>query len=101
MLGEMVEYDFETKPGAKVEIGEPVGWIEGFKAVTDLYAPLDGVFVEQNSELDEILPRIHKSPYDDGWLYRVQGAPPSDTIAAADYAEILDGTINRMLGEND
>ena len=37
MLGEPVDLDFEAQPGASVAKGDVVGWLEGFKAVTDLY----------------------------------------------------------------
>src|SRR5260370_40640408 len=30
MLGEMVEYEFSVAAGAPVEVGQPIGWVEGF-----------------------------------------------------------------------
>ena len=32
MLGDMVDHGWEVAPGASVERGQVVGWIEGFKA---------------------------------------------------------------------
>ena len=31
MLGEIVELGFETEPGATVETGQVIGWLEGFQ----------------------------------------------------------------------
>ena len=49
MLGEMVESDYEVKVGEKVEIGEVIGWIEGFKATSDIYA-VEGEFKGGNPD---------------------------------------------------
>jgi len=98
MLGEVVEFDFEVQPGQAIELGQAIGWVEGFKAVTDLYAPLSGRFAGANPELESVIGEIHKSPYDRGWLYRVEGKAPADCLDAEGYAEMLDATIDRMLG---
>lgn len=98
MLGEVVEFDFEAAPGSSIEVGQPIGWVEGFKAVTDLYAPLAGRFVGTNPDLEEAVDQVHKSPYEFGWLYRIEGTPPDDALDASDYASFLDATIDRMMG---
>jgi len=98
MLGEVVEFEIEAKPGQAVEVGQVIGWFEGFKAVTELYAPLAGVFVEANPELDAVIGEIHRFPYDRGWLYRVEGDVPEASLSAVQYAGFLDGTIDRMMG---
>ena len=48
MLGEIVEFDFEVSAGGKVEVADVIGWIEGFKAVSDVYCAASGVFSEVN-----------------------------------------------------
>ena len=98
MLGEVVEFEFAAKAGQAVERGQVIGWIEGFKAVTELYAPLAGVFVELNPELEAVIGEIHRFPYDRGWLYRMAGGVPEGSLSAAEYAGFLDGTIDRMMG---
>ena len=52
MLGEIVEHGFEVKPDDAVKVGQTIGWVEGFKAMTDLYCVLDGVFAGGNPLLD-------------------------------------------------
>ena len=99
MLGEVVEFDFEVQPGEEIRLGQAIGWVEGFKAVTELYSPITGRFAGSNPDLGEIIGEIHKFPYDRGWLYRVQGSPPEDCMDAPGYARFLDGTIDRMMGK--
>jgi glycine cleavage system H protein len=97
MLGEVVEYEFGTKPGDPIELGQVVGWVEGFKAVSDLYAPMAGRFAGANPELERVVGEIHKQPHDQGWLYRIEGEEPDDAMSAEEYAGFLDRTIDRML----
>ena len=42
MLGEMVDYGFDAQAGSKVDPGQSIGWIEGFKAVSDILGVVDG-----------------------------------------------------------
>jgi glycine cleavage system H protein len=100
MLGEIVEFEFEVSPGQEIERGQAIGWFEGFKAVTELYSPLAGVFSGQNPDLEQVMGGLAKHPYDRGWLYRVQGDVPDDCMSADDYAAFLDGTIDRMTGRD-
>src|SRR5258708_34476046 len=37
MLGETVEYEFSMAAGAPVQGGQPIGWVGGFKAVSEPY----------------------------------------------------------------
>jgi len=99
MLGEAVEMAFEVQPGAAVKTGQPIGWIEGFKAVTDLYAPFAGVFVEGNPDLSKDIGLIQSDPAGRGWLYSLRGAPGKDCLDAQGYVAVLDATIDKMLGK--
>ena len=99
MLGEPVEIDYEAKPESPIEIGQVVGWLEGFKAVSDLYAPMPGVFAGGNPGLEKSLALIERSPYDQGWLFAISGQPSDEILEAQGYADFLDATIDRMLGE--
>ncbi len=98
MLGEIVEFDFELPEGSAVEEGDVVGWAEGFKAVTELYSPLAGRFRGGNEALGDLVGEIHRAPYDDAWLYRVEGTAPDAALDAEGYARFLDSTIDRMMG---
>ena len=99
MLGDPVELDFELAVGASVGTGEVVGWIEGFKAVSDLFAPFAGRFAGGNAALDDNIDLVHGSPYEHGWLFAIQGEPGDDCFDVEGYVGHLDATIDRMLGQ--
>jgi len=99
MLGEMVELDFETELQTHIEVGKIVGWMEGFKATTDLYAVLEGSFEGSNPDIEEDPARVHADSYGRGWLYLAKGEPEPDAMSVEDYAKVLDATIDKMLGE--
>ena len=98
MLGEIVELGFETEPGTTVETGQVIGWLEGFKAVTDMYSPLGGRFEGFNPAVDEQAALLSKDPYRRGWLFRVRGQPGDDCLDVQGYIALLDTTIDKMLG---
>lgn len=97
MLGEMVDHGFEMEPGRPVGLGEVVGWIEGFKAISDLFCVLDGTFLGGNPALKGNVSLVDKDCYQQGWLYRVQGKPDPLCVDVHGYREILDRTIDRIL----
>jgi len=101
MLGDLVEHGFNVKPGEMVNLGQTVGWVEGFKAITDLYAVAAGEFAGGNPAIDQDITLIDSDPYGQGWLYSVRGQPDAHAIDAQAYAAILDATIDRMKSEPD
>lgn len=100
MLGEPVELEYEAAADQLVERGQVVGWLEGFKAVTDLYTPMTGVFAGGNAALDKDIGAIHVSPYERGWLFALRGEPSQECVDTEGYASFLDATIDKMLGED-
>ena len=96
MLGELVEAEWEKKPGDSVEPGEQIGWVEGFKAASDVFCVMDGKFAGGNPILDEDACIVRSSPYVDGWLYAVQGEPESTSVDVNGYIEHLDAIITKM-----
>lgn len=99
MLGEIVELEFEVEKGAAVETGQAVGWVESFKAVSDLYSPLAGRFEGSNPELDREIKLVRSDPYGRGWLFSVRGEPGEGCIDVNAYVTVLDATIDKMLGQ--
>ncbi len=96
MLGELVELDFEVEPGAAVEVGQVVGWVEGFKATADLFSVASGAFVRGNPEALANAELVCNDPYGEGWLYVVEGEPDPGALDVEGYAEMLGETIDRM-----
>lgn len=97
MLGDLVEYGFEVKIGDPVQIGQTIGWIEGFKALTDLYCVVSGTFEGGSPELEQDITLIDADPYGKGWLYQVRGEPEPNSVDVHGYVAILDATIDKML----
>ena len=63
MLGDMVDHGFETGLDAAVQPGQIVGWIEGFKAISDLFCIAEGTFAGVNPLLKERITVVNKDPY--------------------------------------
>ena len=99
LLGEPVEYDMEVAPNAPVETGQVIGWVEGLKAVTDLYCPMDGRFSRANDGLAADMTFLMSDPYGRGWLYELAGTPGDDCYDVEGYAAVLDATIDKMTGK--
>ena len=99
MLGEVVELGFDVEPGTQLLTGQAVGWTEGFKAVTDLYAPFPGRFEGGNPELDKHIKLVQSDTFGRGWLFCMRGIPGEGCIEMHEYASVLDATIDKMLGK--
>ncbi len=96
MLGDIVEIAFEVTDGQRVEIGDSIGWFEGFKARSDLFSVVEGAFLGSNPLLVDRIAVVDDDRYRRGWLYEVRGAPEPDAMDMHRYAALLDETIDRM-----
>jgi glycine cleavage system H protein len=101
MLGEIVEHEFQVEVGAPVESGQIIGWIEGFKAISDIYSVAEGKFAGGNPELIERIELLGKEPYEAGWLYAIEGKPDSRCTDVHGYVGLLDATIDKMLEQQE
>ncbi len=97
MLGDMVDHGFEAELGARVAPGQILGWIEGFKAISDLFCIAEGNFAGPNPLLKEKITMVNKDPYGAGWLYMITGKPDLKCVEVHGYRAILDKTIDRIL----
>lgn len=97
MLGEMVDHALDAKPAGTVECGQIIGWLEGFKAISDIYCVVDGTFIRGNDALTGRLPLVDKKPYTDGWLYEARGQADDRCINVHDYMAFLDKAIDKIL----
>ncbi len=97
MLGDLVECTFTVAAGDTVEVGQPIGSIEGFKAISDIYAVASGRFVGANAALDSDITLVESAPYGDGWLYVVDGTADPENLGVGEYVHVLDATVDRML----
>lgn len=99
MLGEIVDVGFESATGSPVKQGEVIGWIEGFKAISDVFCIAEGQFVGMNPALKTEIELITRDPYGRGWLYEVAGQPDPQCVDVYAYRDILDETIDRILAK--
>jgi len=97
MLGEMVDHEIEVKSGTEVAHGAVIGWVEGFKAISDLYCTVDGIFLGSNTALQKDIALISRQPYQAGWLYLASGEPDGQCMDVQAYVKLLDKTIDRIL----
>jgi glycine cleavage system H protein len=58
--------------GFELEQDDSFGSIEARKTVADLYAPIGGVVLAVNDELQDAPELISDDPYDGGWLVEVE-----------------------------
>ena len=68
--------------------------VESVKAASDVYMPISGEIVEVNELLNDEPEIINSSPFDDGWIFKVQPSAEQelDNLMDADtyQAEIED-----------
>lgn len=96
MLGELVDCEWQVTQGGAVESGQVVGWVEGFKAASDVYCVMNGAFEAGNPYLKQDACIVRTDPYEQGWLYSVRGEPEEGSVDVHGYIELLDATIKRM-----
>ena len=70
-LGDVVYVEL-PKAGARVQQFEMMGEIESVKAVSDLVSPVSGEVVEVNDGVKDSPELVNESPYDKGWLLRIE-----------------------------
>ncbi|MBW2058858.1 MAG: glycine cleavage system protein GcvH [Deltaproteobacteria bacterium] len=58
--------------GRRLEQGKPCGSMETGKWVGRIYAVVSGTVTEVNEELEETPELINKSPYEEGWICRIE-----------------------------
>ena len=75
-LGDIV---FVELPEVEQELnsGDSFGVVESVKAVSDLYAPCDGVVVDINEELENTPELVNEDSYGDGWIVKIKISSPS------------------------
>jgi glycine cleavage system H protein len=99
MLGELVDCEWKPVEGGPVAPGDNIGWVEGFKAASDVYCVMNGAFAGGNPELKVDACIVRSDPYEQGWLYAVRGEPEAESLDVNGYIELLSGTIQRMAEE--
>jgi glycine cleavage system H protein len=71
LLGDLVFVDL-PEVGTEFVAEDECCVVESVKAASDVYMPISGEIVEINEELLDEPEIINSSPYDNGWLFKIQ-----------------------------
>jgi glycine cleavage system H protein len=87
-LGDVVFVELPSV-GSSITQHETFGVIESVKTASDLFSPVSGEVVEVNQEVVEEPQRVNESPYEAGWLIKVQPADVKelDSLLTAEQYE--------------
>jgi glycine cleavage system H protein len=83
-LGDVVFVDLPAVGSELVQAAD-AGVIESVKTASDLFAPVSGRVIKINPALEDTPEIVNDSPYDKGWLLRIQ---PDDD--GAEWDQLLD-----------
>lgn len=87
-LGDVVYVEL-PEIGQEVSAGEECCAVESVKAASDIYAPVSGQVVAINEDLDGEPELLNESPFEGGWMFRIQASDP-DELDALMSAEAYD-----------
>jgi glycine cleavage system H protein len=87
-LGDIVFVELPSV-GDEIKADEPFGSVESVKTVSELYAPISGVIVEVNEDLDDSPEFVNESPYEKAWMIVVEptNAAEMDNLMTAEQYE--------------
>jgi glycine cleavage system H protein len=90
-LGDIVFVEL-PKTGDAVESMKPFGSIEAVKSVSDIFAPVSGVIIEVNQELESSPQLINQDPYGKGWIVKLKISNPQELdqlLSPGDYQSLV------------
>jgi len=90
LLGDVVYVEL-PEVDSEVALEDEIAVVESVKAASDIYAPLSGTIIEINEDLEDSPEIINSSPYDDGWMFKMQPSELSE----------LDGLIDAETYQNE
>jgi len=71
LLGDLVFVEL-PEVGADMAADDACCVVESVKAASDVYMPISGEIVEVNELLNDEPEIINSSPFDDGWIFKIQ-----------------------------
>ncbi len=79
--------------GDEVEQFGELASIESVKAASDIFSPISGKIVEVNTDLDQDPGLINKSPYEKGWIAKIEIADKEEAtnlMTADEYENFME-----------
>ena len=90
-LGDVVYVEMPSL-GKELAARQEFGVVESVKSVSGLFCPVSGKVIERNAELEKRPELINSSPYESGWIIKVEMSDPAELnklLSAADYQKTL------------
>ena len=75
------------KAGRVVSQGEEVAVVESVKAAFSVYSPISGTITQVNEPLAKDPGLINRSPYEEGWIFKVQIKEPAEAGSLMDQTQ--------------
>lgn len=88
MLGDVVFVEL-PEIDAEIDAGDSFSLVESVKAASDIYAPVTGVVIEVNEDLQNSPELINEEPYDGGSIVKVKMSNPDELKNLKDAEEYL------------
>ena len=90
-LGDIVYVEVDTVDET-LDKDEVFGTVEAVKTVSDLFLPMSGKIIEFNDSLTDSPESINDSPYEKGWIIKVEVSNPdeiNELLNNNDYSELI------------
>ena len=90
-LGDIVYVEVDTLDET-LNKDEVFGTVEAVKTVSDLFLPMSGKIVEFNESLSDAPESINESPYEQGWIIKVEVSNPdeiNELLNSDDYSALV------------
>ena len=90
-LGDIVYVEVDTLDET-LNKDEVFGTVEAVKTVSDLFLPMSGKIVEFNESLSDAPESINESPYEKGWIIKVEVSNPdeiNELLNSDDYSALV------------
>lgn len=85
-LSDVVFVEFEVDVDDEISAGDSLATIESVKAAAEVVFPVSGKVVEINQTVVDSPETLNESPYEDGWLIKIQMSDESELEALLDAA---------------
>jgi len=92
-LGDIVYVELPAEDTEIVQF-ETCGSIDSVKASSEIYSPVSGRVIEVNREIEDNPAIVNSSPYNDGWLIKIELSSPGELeslMKAKEYEVMLEG----------
>lgn len=86
LLGDLVYIELPAE-GRHVTAGEEIGVVESVKAASDFYAPISGTICAVNHELAHKPDLVNSSPFENGWLVKINPSRPDELDELMDFSQ--------------